>query len=120
MSETAPGANPYKIYWVTWGILLVITVAMLAAESFHMPRIFLVVFLLAFMMVKAVMIGGNFMHLRFERKNLAFMVASGILVTSLILYLFITPESWHVKKSSAVDATPAAAPAAETAPAPAH
>ena len=120
MSETAPGANPYKVYWVTWGILLVITVAMLAAESFHMPRIFLVVFLLAFMMVKAVMIGGNFMHLRFERKNLAFMVASGILVTSLILYLFITPESWHVKKSSAVDATPAAAPAGETAPAPAH
>ena len=39
MSETAPGANPYKIYWVTWGILLVITVAMLAAEAFHMPRI---------------------------------------------------------------------------------
>ena len=54
MSETAPGANPYKIYWVTWGILLVITVAMLAAEAFHMPRVFLVVFLLAFMMVKAV------------------------------------------------------------------
>jgi caa(3)-type oxidase subunit IV len=122
VSETAPGANPYKIYWVTWGILLVITVAMLAAESFHMPRWFLLVFLLSFMMVKAVMIGGNFMHLRFERKNLAFMVASGILVTSLILYLFITPESWHVKKASAVDATPAAAPAAETAPppAPAH
>ena len=119
MSETAPGANPYKIYWITWGILLVITVAMLAAESFHMPRIFLVVFLLAFMMVKAVMIGGNFMHLRFERSNLAFMVASGILVTSLILYAFITPESWHVKKASAIDpATPSTAPPGQTAPAP--
>ena len=79
------------------------------------------VFLLAFMMVKAVMIGGNFMHLRFERSNLAVMVASGILVTSLILYLFITPESWHVKKSSATDpATPAGAPAGQTAPAPTH
>ena len=32
-----------------------------------MPRWFLVVFLLAFMMVKAAMIGGNFMHLRFEK-----------------------------------------------------
>jgi caa(3)-type oxidase subunit IV len=118
VSETAPGANPYKIYWITWGILLVITVAMLAAEAFHLPRLFLVAFLLAFMMVKAAMIGGNFMHLRFERRNLALMVASGILVTSLILYLFITPESWHVKKSSAVDST---TPAGQTAaPAPAH
>jgi hypothetical protein len=73
MSETAPGANPYKIYWITWGILLVITVAMLAAEAFHLPRLFLVLFLLAFMMVKAAMIGGNFMHLRFERRNPALM-----------------------------------------------
>jgi cytochrome c oxidase subunit IV len=120
VSETTPGANPYKIYWVTWGILLVITVAMLAAESFRMPRIVLVVFLLLFMMVKAVMIGGNFMHLRFERSNLAFMVASGILVTSLILYAFITPESWHVKKASAIDsATPSVVPAGQAAPAPA-
>jgi cytochrome c oxidase subunit IV len=123
VSETAPGANPYKIYWITWGILLVITVAMLAAEAFHFPRLFLVLFLVAFMMVKAAMIGGNFMHLRFERRNLALMVSSGILVTSLILYLFITPESWHVKKASAIDpATPSGAPAGETAPAaePAH
>jgi len=89
-------ASPYRVYWVTWVILLVITVAMLAAESLHMPRWFLVVFLLAFMMVKAVMIGGNFMHLRYERRNLSLMVASGILVTSLILYGFITRESRHV------------------------
>jgi cytochrome c oxidase subunit IV len=95
MTEHATG-NPYKVYWVTWGILLVITVAMLAAESFHMPRWFLVVFLLLFMMVKAVMIGGNFMHLRFERRNLAVMVALGILLTSFILYAFIRPEAKHV------------------------
>jgi cytochrome c oxidase subunit IV len=108
MSETAPGANPYKIYWVTWGILLVITVAMLAAEAFHLPRWFLVLFLLAFMMVKAAMIGGNFMHLRFERTNLSLMVTLGILVTSLILYAFITPESWHVKATTSHPAAPAA------------
>jgi caa(3)-type oxidase subunit IV len=89
-------AHPYRVYWVTWVILLVVTVAMLAAESLHMPRWFLVVFLVVFMMVKAVMIGGNFMHLRYERRNLSFMVASGIVVTSLILYGFITRESRHV------------------------
>ncbi|PYQ12719.1 MAG: hypothetical protein DMF80_17385 [Acidobacteria bacterium] len=88
--------NPYRIYRVTWIILLIITVAMLASESFHLPRIFLIVFLLAFMMVKASMIGGNFMHLRYERPSLAVMVAAGILVTSLILYSFISREFRHI------------------------
>ena len=93
MSDTA---HPYRIYWITWSLLLVVTTSMLAAETFHMPRWFLVPFLLAFMMLKAVMIGGNFMHLRFEKSNLAFMVFAGIMVTSLILFLYITPESQHV------------------------
>ena len=95
MTDSTTG-NPYKVYWITWAILLVITVGMLAAESFHMPRWFLVGFLLLFMMVKAVMIGGNFMHLRYERRNLSVMVALGILLTSFILYAFIRPEARHV------------------------
>ena len=69
---------------------------MLLAEKFHMPRLVLVVFLLAFMAVKAVMIAGNFMHLRFEKANLGVMVAAGIVVTSLILFLFITPETTSI------------------------
>ena len=93
---TTTAGSPYRVYWVTWIILLVITVAMLAAESFHMPRWFLLIFLLVFMMVKAVIIGGNFMHLRYEKRNLAFMVATGILVTSLILFFFIRPEARYV------------------------
>lgn len=96
MSETKAGASPYRIYWITWAILLVITVAMLAAEEMHMPRWFLLVFLLIFMMVKAVMIAGNFMHLRYEKRNLAVMVGLGILATSLILYGFVSRESVHV------------------------
>lgn len=95
MTDHAQG-NPYKLYWVTWGILLVITLLMLAAEKLHMPPWVLIVFLLAFMMVKAVMIGGTFMHLRFEKTNLAVMVAAGILVTSLILFSYIAPEAWSV------------------------
>jgi cytochrome c oxidase subunit IV len=94
-SETASG-SPYKIYWVTWAVLLAITVAMLAAEEFHMPRWFLLIFLLAFMMVKALLIGGNFMHLRYEKKTLPWMVGIGILVTSLILYTFVSREGQHV------------------------
>ena len=100
MSETTHG-SPYKIYWVTWGILLVITVAMLLSEKFHFPRVFLVLFLLVFMLVKAAMIAGNFMHLRAEKSNLALMVGAGILITSVILFAYITPESWSVLSKSA-------------------
>jgi len=91
--------NPYRIYRITWIILLIITMAMLAAEALHLPRLFLIVFLTAFMMVKAVMIGGNFMHLRYERPSLALMVAGGILITSLILFSFISREAHHVARS---------------------
>jgi cytochrome c oxidase subunit IV len=66
-----------------------------------MPRWFLLLFLLAFMMVKAAMIGGNFMHLRHEHRQMAWMVATGLLVTSLILFAFITPETWNVLARSA-------------------
>jgi cytochrome c oxidase subunit IV len=100
VSDAAHGGNPYRVYLITWAILLVITVAMLGAELFHLPRIFLILFLVVFMMVKASMIAGNFMHLRFERRNLSWMVGAGILVTSLILYTFITPESLHVRNAS--------------------
>jgi len=92
MSEPA-AQNPYGVYVKTWAILLVITVAMLASEAFHFPRFLLIVYLLAFMLVKAAMIGGNFMHLRHERKNLVIMVAVGLLVTSLIFVLFTSPEA---------------------------
>jgi cytochrome c oxidase subunit IV len=96
MTDATHGGNPYKAYWISWAILLTITLGMLLAEALHMPRIVLVLFLLVFMMVKAVMIGANFMHLRYERRNLAIMVAGGILVSSLILYVFVAQESAHV------------------------
>ena len=99
MTEAAHGKSPYRSYWISWVILLTITVSMLMAEVLHLPRWFLVVFLLAFMMVKAVMIGGNFMHLRYERPSLALMVAGGLLITSLLLFSFISREAHHVARS---------------------
>ena len=92
MTETG-SASPYRSYWITWAILLTITVGMLAAEALHLPKWFLIGFLLMFMMVKAVMIAGNFMHLRYERRNMAYMVGGGIIVTSVILFTFISQET---------------------------
>jgi len=105
MADSAQ-SNPYKAYWIAWAILLAITVTMLAAERLGMPRWFLILFLVAFMMVKATMISGTFMHLRYEHRRMALMVALGILLTSLTLFAFITPESWHVRERSAPNAQP--------------
>jgi caa(3)-type oxidase subunit IV len=113
MAEEAQ-RSPYRIYLVTWAILLVITVAMLGAEAFHLPRWFLVVFLLAFMSVKAAMIGGNFMHLRYENRRITVMVAAGILVTSMILLAFLIPETRSVRaRTTAPVPAPAHAEVAE-------
>ena len=57
------------------------------------------------------MIGGNFMHLRYEQRNLAFIVAAGLLVTSAILFSFITPESFSVKARQSAPAPPPHLPA---------
>ena len=97
MNETS---NPYRIYFTTWIILLVITVLMLASESMHMPHWFLLVYLLGFMAVKAAMIGGNFMHLRYEDSKLVLIVVLGLAVTSLVLLAFITPDAHSVLAKS--------------------
>jgi caa(3)-type oxidase subunit IV len=112
MSEQTQG-SPYAIYFKTWVILLVITVLMLGSEAMKMPRWFLLVYLLAFMAVKAAMIGGSFMHLSHEKVNLRVMVAAGLVITSLILFFFITPESEHVLDHTTKGLVPA--PAAESA-----
>jgi cytochrome c oxidase subunit IV len=96
MSDLNKGKNPYKMYWVNWFILLVITLAMLGAESLHMSRWLLVPFLLVFMMVKATMISGSFMHLRFEHRRLWMMVLLGLLLTSVTLFIGLTPETYNV------------------------
>jgi len=96
MTEETKSTSPYRMYWINWAILLVITVAMLGAEAVHMSRWVLVPFLLSFMMVKASMISGSFMHLRFEHRRLWLMVGVGLLVTSLILFIGLTPETYNV------------------------
>src|SRR5688500_9039589 len=118
MSDHAQG-NPYRVYKVTWGILLVITAGMLLAEKVNMPRWFLLAFLLRFVAVKAVLLGGSFRHLRYGRMNSRVVVAAGLVVTSLILSFCITPESAPARQHSTRPAAPAAAAAPIDVP-PAH
>jgi cytochrome c oxidase subunit IV len=83
-------------YWITWSVLLVFTVVMLWADSASIPRPAFVVFMLAAMLTKASIIGGNFMHLRSERAGLVLTVVVGLLVTAAVLYVLIVPDAARI------------------------
>jgi caa(3)-type oxidase subunit IV len=86
----------YKQYWVVWGILLTITSVMLAAEFLSWSKTFVIGLLLAAMMLKAFLIGGQFMHLRFEKPGLVLAVAGAILFLSAFLFILISRDALRI------------------------
>lgn len=95
MAKSLPGTG-CRLYWKTWGYLLALTLGMLASEYLALPRGFLLSLLLVAMLVKAALIGGNFMHLRFEKPGLALAVAVGILATGAVLFFLLAFDGYHV------------------------
>ena len=85
-----------KLYWVTWGVLLLFTVVMLWADGLALPRMAFVAFMLAAMLTKATIIGANFMHLRHENGWLVATVVVGLLVMGTILFVLIVPDAARI------------------------
>ncbi|MCS7311815.1 MAG: cytochrome C oxidase subunit IV family protein [Acidobacteria bacterium] len=100
MAATEHTHGGYRLYWVTWLWLLILTIFMLGFEVLRMPRFFMVLALIVFMLVKAAFIAGNFMHLRFERLNLIVTVAVGLLITGAVLFVLIYPDGLRVLQLS--------------------
>ena len=85
-----------RIYWLTWGALLVITLIMLVLDSAQVSRTLLLTVLLGAMIVKATLIAGNFMHLRREHRGLIATVVVGLFVMGLVLYVLIAPDASRI------------------------
>lgn len=85
-----------RLYWGIWLILLVLTLVMIGIDTMEGPRPVLVMVLLTAMMVKAVLIGGYFMHLRFERVFLWMSVLVGLLINGAILFGLIVPDALRI------------------------
>jgi cytochrome c oxidase subunit IV len=83
-------------YWITWGVLLVVTVAMLWADTATVPRLAFVVFMVAAMLTKASIIGANFMHLRAESAGIVLTVVVGLIVTAVVLFVLIAPDATRI------------------------
>ncbi len=80
-TSTAPN---YRIYLKIWMVLLVITLVMVFTKK---PAI-----LLPGMAAKATLIALWFMHLKDERKDFIFYVASSIVIFSLVLFAVLVPD----------------------------
>jgi cytochrome c oxidase subunit IV len=95
MSEANATAS-YRGYWITWAIMLVITALMLAADGLPWSKALIVGLLLLAMLFKVALIGGEFMHLRFEKPSLIWAVAGCILFFSAFLFILIAFDGLRI------------------------
>jgi len=90
----------YKTYWVTWFVLLALTLGMLAVDDGPFPKLAVLAVLLVAMAVKASAIGAYFMHLRFEKPRLVLAVVAGLLLTGALLFGVIAFDARHILRVS--------------------
>ena len=88
MSE-ATHEGGYGVYLKTWLWLLVITLVEVGITFLPMPRPILVTLLVLLAVMKVVLIAAYFMHLRFERLSLIYMV-----LTPIILIVALVAGIW--------------------------
>lgn len=99
MSKT-PREGGYKTYWLTWFLLLLLTLGMVLLNAAPLPRAILLGLLVCAMLAKASLIGANFMHLRFEKVGLALIVVVGILGTAAVLFALLAVDGARVLELS--------------------
>ena len=85
-----------KTYWTAWAVLLGITLTMVWADGAAIPRMAYLLVMVGAMLLKASIIGGNFMHLRSERLPLVLTVVVGLLVTATVLFALIAPDAMRI------------------------
>jgi len=75
-----------RLYFTTWLWLLVITVLEVGVVLFHLPRALLVGILLLMTVLKSVLIVANFMHLRFEKLNMIYVIITPVIFALVMWY----------------------------------
>jgi caa(3)-type oxidase subunit IV len=86
----------YKTYAVLWVVLLILTVAMILAEGSSMSRAAIVSVILGGMTAKVVLIGGWYMHLRYERTSLIMLVTVATFFSAAALFFLIAPDGMNI------------------------
>jgi cytochrome c oxidase subunit 4 len=90
VNETEHGG--YRIYWVTWLWLLVITIVEVGIVLIHVPKAILAVSLATLALLKAGLIVAYFMHLRYERLHFVYAVVAPLCL-AVILFFALVPDA---------------------------
>ncbi|MBI3002431.1 MAG: cytochrome C oxidase subunit IV family protein [candidate division NC10 bacterium] len=97
--------NYMAIFW--W--LFALTIAEVAVIFMGLPRLVLVILLVGLAISKASLVAMYFMHLRFERRTLALIAVTPLLLCLLLVFALVPDHSAVPHQSAA--STPAAATA---------
>ena len=92
--------SSYRTYFLIWFVLLALTIVMIVTEGAGLPRALTVGVVLAAMAAKVVLIGGWFMHLRYERVGLVAAVVGGTMLTAAVLFFLIAPDGINALRSA--------------------
>lgn len=79
------GGRWYQTYVVTWVWLLLFTVIEVSAVALRLERALLVSLLLVLSLMKAALIVAYFMHLRYERLNLVYLVLTPLILIAALV-----------------------------------
>ena len=86
----------YRIYAVTWGWLLAITLLELGVVLVGVPKILLATTLIVMALLKALLIMAYFMHLRYEKLSLVYAVVVPMFFLAIVLFLGVGPDALSV------------------------
>ena len=93
MSKDSHG---YGIYWIIWGILLVLTLVMIVIGESSLGSVGKGGLLMLGAAAKAALIIFYFMHLRLEKAGLAVVVLVGIFLTGTLMFALPAIDGEHV------------------------
>lgn len=85
-------AGSNKLFISVWVWLLVLTAIEVFLAYIQLPLHFMLVILLGLSIIKAALIMGYFMHLRFERLSLVFTLVPMMVICICLLFIFF-PDS---------------------------
>lgn len=83
-------AHPHPRYMLIWGILGVLTMAEVGVAYMGLPQRLLVIVLVFMALWKAGLVAMYYMHLRFEPRNLIFMVLAPLPLALILVFAVLT------------------------------
>ncbi len=96
MTDTSSTHVGLGTYWKTWGVLLALTLVMLVVDGSDVSRALLVGVILLAMVIKATLIAGYFMHLRYEHVAIGITVIVCLFLVGAFLYALILPDAYRI------------------------